>query len=78
MDLNVSGVLNAYKNCIRQIELHGPTNFSSVINHVARFAATYTDGSQYFILLIVTDGVITDMEHTKNVSQRSTAILEII
>lgn len=65
---DVAGVVNAYKNCIRQIQLYGPTNFSFVINHVAKFAATYTDGSQYFILLIVTDGVITDMEHTKNVS----------
>ncbi|XP_054263178.1 copine-8-like [Macrosteles quadrilineatus] len=61
----VQGVLEAYQKCIRQVQLYGPTNFSPVINHVARFAATYTDGSQYFILLIVTDGVITDMEHTK-------------
>ena len=61
------GVLDAYKNCIRQIQLYGPTNFSPVINHVARFAETYQDGSQYFILLIITDGVITDMPQTKQV-----------
>ena len=28
----------------------------------------FTDGSQYFILLIVTDGIITDMPQTKSVS----------
>jgi hypothetical protein len=61
------GVMDAYKNCIRQIQLYGPTNFSPVINHVARFAETFQDGSQYFILLIITDGVITDMAQTKQV-----------
>jgi hypothetical protein len=61
------GVLEAYRNCIRQVQLSGPTNFSPVINHVARFASTYKDGSSYFILLILTDGVITDMPQTTQV-----------
>lgn len=61
----IAGVLEAYKSCIRQIQLYGPTNFSPVINHVSKFAETYCDGSQYFILLIITDGVITDMFQTK-------------
>ena len=30
-----------------------------------RFARAYVDGSNYFILLIITDGVISDMEMTK-------------
>lgn len=64
----LSGVLQAYKKCIRSVQLYGPTNFSPVINHVAKFAQTYKDGSQYFILLIITDGIITDMEQTKRVS----------
>jgi len=63
----MTGVLDAYKTCIRQIQLYGPTNFSPVINHVARFAETFQDGSQYFILLIITDGEITDMPRTKQV-----------
>ncbi|XP_046384850.1 copine-8-like [Ischnura elegans] len=58
------GVLKAYHHCIRKVQLYGPTNFCPVINHVARFAATYRDGSHYFILLIMTDGVITDMNKT--------------
>lgn len=61
------GVLNAYHHCIRSVQLYGPTNFSPVINHVAKFAHEYQDGSQYFILLIITDGVITDMFQTKQV-----------
>lgn len=65
----VSGVIEAYKKCIRQIQLFGPTNFAPVVNHVAKFAEAYQNGSQYFILLIITDGVITDMPQTKQVGQ---------
>jgi len=61
----ISGVLAAYKSCISRVQLYGPTNFSPTINHVAKIARNFVDGSQYFILLIVTDGVITDMEQTK-------------
>lgn len=32
---------------------------------VFRYASAVTDGSQYFILLIISDGVITDMAQTK-------------
>ncbi|XP_068085435.1 copine-8-like [Anabrus simplex] len=70
----VTGVLEAYKKCIRQIQMHGPTNFSPIINHVAKFAETYQDGSQYFILLIVTDGVITDMTETKQAIIRASSL----
>eukprot|EP00057_Strongylocentrotus_purpuratus_P033319 XP_790964.2 PREDICTED: copine-8 [Strongylocentrotus purpuratus] len=61
----LQGILQAYKSCISQVQLHGPTNFSPVINHVAKFAQQYPDGSNYFVLLIITDGVISDMEMTK-------------
>ena len=41
-----------------------------------RYAAAVQDGSQYFVLLIITDGVISDMAQTKeaivNVSAAST------
>ena len=62
----ISGVLSAYKSCIRRVQLYGPTHFSPTINHVANIARNFIDGSQYFILLIVTDGIITDMEQTKS------------
>jgi hypothetical protein len=57
--------LQAYYTSIQNVTLHGPTNFSPVINHVAKFANTFQDGRQYFVLLIITDGAITDMEETK-------------
>ncbi len=61
----VAGILQAYTNAIRQCILYGPTNFSPTIEQVARIAASTLDGSQYHILLIITDGIITDMVKTK-------------
>ena len=67
---DINGVLAAYKSCVHRVQLYGPTNFAPVIHHVSQFARQYADGSQYFILLIITDGVITDMPQTKEVSRR--------
>ncbi|KAF4519902.1 hypothetical protein B566_EDAN008278 [Ephemera danica] len=75
----VQGVLNAYRACIPRIQLYGPTNFSPVIRHVTRFAEVHRDGSHYFILLILTDGVITDMQQTvQAIVAASTLPLSII
>jgi len=60
-------VLDAYRYCINQVQLFGPTNFAPVINHVTKIAQQRQDGSGYFILLIMTDGVITDMPETTQV-----------
>ncbi|NWS50649.1 CPNE5 protein, partial [Probosciger aterrimus] len=61
----IEGVLEAYHRSLRRVQLYGPTNFAPVVNHVARTAAAVLDGSQYFVLLIITDGVISDMAQTK-------------
>lgn len=62
----IEGLLGAYYNALHSVQLYGPTNFSPVINHVGKFAAAYqNDPSNYFVLLIITDGIITDMEDTK-------------
>ena len=39
--------------------------YSVFISPVCRYAASVNDGSQYFVLLIITDGVISDMAQTK-------------
>jgi len=63
----VDGILAAYHQSLYNVQLYGPTNFSYVIRHVARFASAYqTDPTNYFVLLIITDGIITDMEATKS------------
>ncbi|XP_061404768.1 LOW QUALITY PROTEIN: copine-3-like [Lethenteron reissneri] len=65
----VEGIVQAYMACLPQVRLYGPTNFSPIINHVARFAAAAAQQppatQQYFVLLIVTDGVISDMDETR-------------
>ncbi|XP_064422274.1 copine-9 [Latimeria chalumnae] len=61
----IEGVLEAYYQSLRTVQLYGPTNFAPVINQVARSAAEVTDGSQYYVLLMITDGVISDMVQTK-------------
>ncbi|KAL2085742.1 hypothetical protein ACEWY4_019062 [Coilia grayii] len=66
--LGIEGIVEAYRLCLPQIRLYGPTNFSPIINHVARLAhqaANQKSASEYFVLLIITDGVITDMDQTR-------------
>ncbi|XP_022609792.1 copine-1-like isoform X5 [Seriola dumerili] len=69
----IEGVVEAYQKCLPKLKLWGPTNFSPIIKHVACFARQALQqnrASQYFVLLIITDGVITDMDQTR------TAIVE--
>ena len=58
----VQGVLDCYGTTLRSVRLAGPTNFAPTINAVR---TTLTPQSQsYTILLIITDGEITDMDAT--------------
>uniref|UniRef100_A0A3B3TGG1 Copine family member 9 n=1 Tax=Paramormyrops kingsleyae TaxID=1676925 RepID=A0A3B3TGG1_9TELE len=72
--LGIEGVLEAYFESLRTVQLYGPTNFAPVINQVARVAAGVTDGSQYFVLLMITDGVISDMVQTKEAVVNASAL----
>ncbi|XP_030907589.2 copine-2 isoform X3 [Melopsittacus undulatus] len=78
----VEGIVQAYSACLPHIRFYGPTNFSPIVNHVARFASQATQqeaASQYFILLIITDGVISDMDETRHaVVQASKLPMSII
>uniref|UniRef100_A0A7N6B9W0 C2 domain-containing protein n=1 Tax=Anabas testudineus TaxID=64144 RepID=A0A7N6B9W0_ANATE len=72
--VGIEGVLEAYFQSLRTVQLYGPTNFAPVINQVARCAAEITDGSQYFVLLMITDGVISDMAQTKEAVVNAAAL----
>ncbi|XP_053487174.1 copine-3 isoform X1 [Ictalurus furcatus] len=64
----VEGMVEAYRMCLPQVKLYGPTNFAPIIRHVSKFAKQaqqQKSASQYFVLLIITDGVITDMDQTR-------------
>ncbi|XP_043937341.1 copine-2 [Protopterus annectens] len=65
----VEGIVQAYTSCLPHIRFYGPTNFAPIISHVARFASQASQqpaAAQYFILLIITDGVISDMDETRH------------
>jgi hypothetical protein len=61
----IDGVLEAYQRCIRSVQLWGPTNFSPIIRGITQSAKSDTSGRQYWVLLMITDGIISDMEPTK-------------
>ena len=64
--VGVDGIIAAYHHALDSVELYGPTNFAPVINHVARIATQdKVQPSNYQVLLIITDGIITDMDATK-------------
>uniref|UniRef100_A0A8C5C6R1 Copine VII n=1 Tax=Gadus morhua TaxID=8049 RepID=A0A8C5C6R1_GADMO len=70
----IQGVVEAYQNCLPKIQLYGPTNVSPIISRIAKLAAgegTIKDASRYHILLILTDGVVTDMADTREAIVRA-------
>lgn len=62
----VGGVLQTYRGTLPQIGLGGPTNFENVIRTFTQHAEANAGFQQYQILLIITDGMITDMQQTVN------------
>ncbi|KAF6176595.1 hypothetical protein GIB67_034457 [Kingdonia uniflora] len=64
----VSGIMSAYSNALRSVALAGPTLFGQVINKAANIASESLsyNSSKYFVLLIITDGVLTDLQETIN------------
>lgn len=64
----VHGILQAYKDCLQAVCLSGPTLFAPLINNACDIAAASKctqENQKYNILLIITDGVINDMDATK-------------
>lgn len=61
---SIADIIAAYHQSLKTVQLYGPTNFAPVINHVAQLAQTEDTAANYFVLLIVTDGVVTDRAHT--------------
>lgn len=61
----IEEILTNYRKCVQTVTLYGPTNFALVINNTISIAQQFQDGKHYFVLLIITDGVICDMHNTK-------------
>ncbi|KAF5901283.1 copine-7 [Clarias magur] len=70
----IQGVVEAYQNCLPKIQLYGPTNVAPIISRLGKQAAgkePIKDASKYHILLILTDGVVTDMADTREAIVRA-------
>ena len=61
MASGVAGIMQAYSQAVNSIQLSGPTIFSEVLKTAGGIATSGMNGGQYFVLLILTDGEITDM-----------------
>jgi hypothetical protein len=67
----IPGILSAYYSAIQHVPLSGPTNFAPIINATVRVANGFhqemmrTGRQQYAVLLILTDGEVTDFGETK-------------
>ncbi|CAH0489482.1 unnamed protein product [Peronospora farinosa] len=68
----VEGILSAYLNSFQFVQLHGPTMFAPLVRQAAAIARTFSAPAEqgaggnlkYFVLLIITDGAIMDMQQT--------------
>lgn len=62
----LEGIINAYKRSLASVRLYGPTNFSPIIRRVTEQVIKIEESNEkiYTILLILTDGMITDINST--------------
>ncbi|KAE8911568.1 Copine-4 [Phytophthora fragariae] len=83
----INGILSAYSNSFQFVQLHGPTMFAPLVHQAAAIARTFSAPSEqggggnlkYFVLLIITDGAIMDMQQTiDELVQASTLPLSIV
>jgi len=60
----IDGVVEAYKHAINRVNLYGPTNFAPIltlINEMTERMNCQQHDQKYNILLIITDGIISDL-----------------
>ncbi|KAL5146060.1 Protein BONZAI 1 [Glycine soja] len=64
----IQGIMMAYTSALLNVSLAGPTLFGPVISTAALIASqsVANGGRKYFVLLIITDGVVTDLQETKD------------
>ena len=64
---DIVGVLDAYKSVfLTDLTMSGPTDITSVVKAAASRASKFEDGAlRYGILLVITDGIVSDADATK-------------
>ncbi|EGR29988.1 hypothetical protein IMG5_144620 [Ichthyophthirius multifiliis] len=61
----VDGIVQTYLDSLKYVTLCGPTLFSEIIQKSMEYAKKQQDNNVYTILLILTDGVIDDLQESK-------------
>ena len=57
-------IVQAYLAALHALQLSGPTNFSPILREISQTARGTSQYAAYHVLLILTDGAITDMQET--------------
>ena len=76
----LDGVIEAYKNTLVNVNLFGPTRFAPIlefVNDMAEDNHVTQDNQKYNILLMITDGIINDMDETIDQIVRGSSDLPI-
>ena len=60
----IDGIINAYHKALKSVQLYGPTFFGPIIREMNNFIKKENDYSKYYILMILTDGIIDDLDNT--------------
>jgi hypothetical protein len=64
----VNGILQAYRDCLPRVNLSGPTIFTPLLTQtlqkIQNRGGCTQSNQKYDVLLILTDGIINDMEQT--------------
>ncbi|KAG7968648.1 hypothetical protein I3843_08G165300 [Carya illinoinensis] len=64
----VEGIMSAYASALHNVTLAGSMLFGQVIKTAAQIASQSVsyNSKKYFVLIIITDGVLTDLQETKD------------
>ena len=60
----IQNIIETYHNSIKKVELYGPTLFGPIIRKVIEMIKEENDKTKYNILMILTDGIIDDIDNT--------------
>ena len=60
----VDNIIKSYHECLNKIFLSGPTFFSPIIKNIINEIKKQNDPKEYQVLMILTDGIIQDMDKT--------------
>ena len=61
---SIDNIIKCYHECLEKITFSGPTNFAPIIKRIINDIKKQNDPKEYQVLMILTDGIIRDIENT--------------